>query len=47
VTTLCIDCKEEREKEEQATNAALRGTAGASLTGDEAGPADESSPLEE
>jgi DnaK suppressor protein len=38
VTTLCIDCKEEREKEEQAQSMALRGTAGASLGG-----ADESS----
>ena len=50
VTTLCIDCKEEREKEEQAQNAALRGAAGASLGagGEEgAGPADESTPLEE
>ena len=33
VTTLCIDCKEEREKEEQAQSMALRGTAGASIGG--------------
>jgi DnaK suppressor protein len=48
VTTLCIDCKEEREKEEQAQSAALRGTAGASITPDESvAPADESTSLEE
>jgi DnaK suppressor protein len=53
VTTLCIDCKEEREKEEQAQNAALRGAAGSSVgaapgAGDDgAGPADESTPLED
>jgi len=41
VTTLCIDCKEEREKEEQAQSMALRGTAGAS-PGDGIGGADES-----
>jgi DnaK suppressor protein len=33
VTTLCIDCKEEREKEEQAQSMAMRGGAGASYGG--------------
>jgi hypothetical protein len=48
VTTLCIDCKEEREKEEQAQSAALRGSAGASVTPDDSvAPADESTSLEE
>jgi DnaK suppressor protein len=50
VTTLCIDCKEEREKEEQAQSMAMRGTAGASIGGDEGpggGVADESTPAEE
>ncbi len=35
VTTLCIDCKEAREKDEQAQSMALRGAAGASLGADE------------
>lgn len=40
VTTLCIDCKEEREKEEQAQAVAIHGRSGDSL-GD-LGSADES-----
>jgi DnaK suppressor protein len=49
VTTLCIDCKEEREREEQAQNQALRGGAGesASIAGESTSPADESTPLDE
>jgi hypothetical protein len=46
---LCIDCKEEREKEEQAQSMAIRGTAGASVPGgpgDEGG-SDESSPADD
>jgi DnaK suppressor protein len=45
VTTLCIDCKEEREREEVA-QVAIRG-AGDSLPGESSVPADESSPLDE
>jgi DnaK suppressor protein len=45
VTTLCIDCKEEREREEQA-KVALRG-AGDSLPGESNVPADESTPLDD
>jgi DnaK suppressor protein len=41
VTTLCIDCKEEREKEEQAQSMAMRGGAGDSAHG--YGGAEESS----
>jgi DnaK suppressor protein len=43
VTTLCIDCKEEREREEQAQSA-IRGGAAEStnLTGESSAPADES-----
>jgi DnaK suppressor protein len=44
VTTLCIDCKEEREKEEQAQSMAIRGGAGASLGGDETAVDESSSP---
>jgi DnaK suppressor protein len=48
VTTLCIDCKEEREKEEQAQSMAVRGTAGASIGGaDESGTPDESTTPDE
>lgn len=49
VTTLCIDCKEEREREEQAQSMAMRGGAGesANLTGDSSGPSDESSSPDE
>jgi DnaK suppressor protein len=51
VTTLCIDCKEEREREEQAQSMAMRGAAesaglGAS-PGESTTPADESSSLDE
>jgi DnaK suppressor protein len=48
VTTLCIDCKEEREKEEQSQQAAFGGRAGDSL-GDiaSAGGPDESSTVSE
>jgi DnaK suppressor protein len=44
MTTMCIDCKEEREREEQAQSMAMRGTAGEStgLGGESTGPADES-----
>lgn len=41
VTTLCIDCKEEREKEEKSM--AVAGRAGESLTEVGSAPADESS----
>src|SRR5262249_17506378 len=52
VTTLCIDCKEEREKEEQAQSVVLGGRAGESaggIGGDESsgGVADESSPSDD
>jgi DnaK suppressor protein len=50
VTTLCIDCKEEREKEEQAQSAAMRGGAAASLGNAEdsvGSPADESTSADE
>lgn len=50
VTTLCIDCKEEREREEQAQSMAMRGGAGESAglaTGESSAPADESSSLDE
>ncbi len=49
VTTLCIDCKEEREREEQAQSMAMRGGAGdsASLPGESSAPADESTQLDE
>jgi RNA polymerase-binding transcription factor len=41
VTTLCIDCKEEREKEEQAQAMAVRGRAGDSLSGGESSSTEE------
>jgi DnaK suppressor protein len=51
VTTLCIDCKEEREREEQAQSIAMRGGAAESTglggTGESSAPADESSSLDE
>ncbi len=47
VTTLCIDCKEEREAEEQATEAVAQGRAVESIGGDVPGPADESSSVAE
>ena len=37
VTTLCIDCKEEREKEEQATAARAGGAADSATVADESG----------
>jgi DnaK suppressor protein len=43
VTTLCIDCKEEREKEEQAQQAVAGGRAADSLNDMTATTADESS----
>lgn len=42
VTTLCIDCKEEREKEEQAQSMAMRGGAGDSASSYGGGGSDES-----
>lgn len=42
VTTLCIDCKEEREKEERAEQMVSRGRAGESI-GEIGGSAEESS----
>jgi DnaK suppressor protein len=48
VTTLCIDCKEEREREEQATSLVARGAGeSAGLASDEASTADESGAPEE
>jgi DnaK suppressor protein len=48
VTTLCIDCKEEREKEEQSQALVVRGRAGDSLADDGGvSGADESSVPEE
>ena len=49
VTTLCIDCKEEREREEQAQSMAARGGAGdsAQLPEESSPVADESSVPEE
>jgi RNA polymerase-binding transcription factor len=50
VTTLCIDCKEEREREEQAQSVAAHGGAGdsASMPSEDSAPvADESSVPEE
>jgi DnaK suppressor protein len=49
VTTLCIDCKEEREREEQAQNMAARGGAGdsAQLSEESSPVADESSAPDE
>jgi DnaK suppressor protein len=38
VTTLCIDCKEEREREEQAQNLVARGGAGDSPALEDSGP---------
>jgi DnaK suppressor protein len=48
VTTLCIDCKEEREREEQAQSMAMRGAGDAAGLSPEAGSAsDESSPVDD
>jgi DnaK suppressor protein len=47
VTTLCIECKEEREKEEQAQQAAFGGRAADSLTDIAGASTDESSSVSE
>jgi DnaK suppressor protein len=46
VTTLCIDCKEEREREEQA-QVSIRGASDSLTPGESTVPADESSSLDE
>ena len=47
VTTMCIDCKEEREKDEQAQQAAFGGRAADSISDMTTGGADESSTVSE
>jgi DnaK suppressor protein len=47
VTTLCIDCKEEREKAEQAQSMAVRGSAGTSVGGTDEPGADETGPIDD